>query len=210
MSFLYNVLPASSDERLQTQHLLLRPYQEDDATDFMQLLQESSATLLPAFGSRLARVHALEDARMQVQQLRSDWDTRRTFDFGVWLKDSKRYIGDVALKNLDRSVPKAELGMYVTDWPGTRALAQEALQAVVTFAFEQLGMNRVYLRCTQNNNFYGELAEVCGFTKEGVLRNDYRGADSDELLDLCYYGITRYDFEHQQQQQNAVHSDVTA
>ena len=203
MSFLYNTLPDTFDGHLTTQHLLLRPYQEDDASDFMRLLQENAALLAPAFGSRLARVHALEDARMQVQQLRTDWDSRRSFDFGVWLKDSERYIGDVALKNLDRSVPKAELGLYFSDWPDTRALALEALQAVSTFAFGQLGMNKLYLRCTNSNHFYGELAEEYGFRKEGLLRSDYRGANADELLDLSYYGFTRDDFEHLQQKSSA-------
>ncbi|WP_242923469.1 GNAT family N-acetyltransferase [Pontibacter liquoris] len=203
MSFLYNTQADKVAEQLETPHLLLRPYEEKDAGDFMRLLQENPTALSPAFGGRRARVHALEDARLQVQQLRSDWDTRRTFDFGVWLKESERYIGDVALKNLDRSIPKAELGLYFSDWPNTHDLAQEALHAVMEFAFDQLGMNKVYLRCTNSNNFYGELAQTCGFAKEGLLRSDYRGADSDELLDLCYYGITRKDFEKTQQKSSA-------
>lgn len=189
---------------METTHLILRPYQEGDEHEFMRLLQENTSYLNPAFSGRLARVRALDDARIQVQQLRTDWDNRRTFDFGVWRKEENSYIGDIALKNLDRSIPKAELALYFTDWPATRNLAQEAVEEVLQFAFSALKMNKVYLRCTHTNSSIGALVQSCGFLKEGVLRCDYRGADSDELLDLSYYGITRDDFDQMQRHQQEV------
>jgi RimJ/RimL family protein N-acetyltransferase len=130
MSLLYSTLPDAFDERLETEHLLLRPYQEGDEDGFMRLIKENSTALYPAFGGRLARVRVLEDARTQVAQLRTDWDNRRMFDFGVWLKADGTYIGDIALKNLERSVPKAEAALYFTDWPETRDYAREAVRRV--------------------------------------------------------------------------------
>lgn len=206
MNFLYNTLPDSYEEQLETEHLLLRPYQEGDESAFMRLLQESTAYLNPAFAGRLARVRVLEDARTQVRQLRTEWDNRRTFDFGVWQKEDNAYIGNVALKNLDRSIPKAELGLYFNQWPDNVKLAEEALQAVIRFAFDSLKMNKLYMRCTNANESYGALAEKNGFLKEGVLRNDYRGAGSDVLLDLSYYGLTREDFETTQQEEEQASS----
>ncbi|GAB3827619.1 GNAT family N-acetyltransferase [Pontibacter rugosus] len=206
MSFLYNTLPEALEEQIKTLNLTLRPYQEGDENDFMRLLQENHLYLAPAFSKRVARVKALDDARSQIRQLRSDWENRRTFDFGVWLKQDGTYIGNIALKNLDRSVPKAEVGLYFKDWPTTHQLAQEALDEVLSFAFDKLGMNKLYLRCTSTNVSYGELAQECGFRKEGVLRSDFRGTDAEELLDLSYYGLTRSDFEQVQQQQQETHS----
>ena len=203
MNFLYNTLSSSFEEQLDTAHLILRPYQEGDEGVFMHLLKENPNYLNPAFADRLVRVRVLEDARVQVRQLRTEWDNRRTFDFGVWEKKGNAYIGNIALKNLDRTIPKAEVGLYFTEWPANWDLAKEALQAVLQFAFDSLKMNKVYMRCTNANQTYGELAEDSGFLKEGVFRNDYRGADSDELLDLSYYGITRHDFERAQQQAKA-------
>jgi len=203
MSFLYNTLPNSHEEQLDTPHLTLRPYQEGDESDFMRLLKENTNYLNPAFAGRLARVRGLDDARTQVRQLRSEWENRRTFDFGVWQKEGNTYIGNIALKNLERSIPKAEVGLYFTEWPDSKNMAQEALQAVLQFAFDSLGMNKVYMRCTNANESFGELALANGFLKEGVLRNDYRGADSYELLDLSYYGLTRQDFEQAQQEEQA-------
>ncbi|MEJ8800924.1 GNAT family N-acetyltransferase [Pontibacter sp. H249] len=201
MNILHETLPESFDERIETAHLILRPYQEGDENDFMRLLMENTTTLTPAFGGRLARVRALDDARIQVKQLRTEWDNRKVFDFGVWTKPSNEYIGDIALKNLDRRVPKAELGLYFTSWPETKDLAVEALQAILKFAFETLHLNKVYLRCTASNSCYGELVEDFGFIKEGVIRSDYRGVDSEELLDLSYYGMTREDYKQTQHEE---------
>lgn len=181
--------------------MLLRPYQEGDESDFMRLLQENPTILNPAFIGRLARVRVLDDARTQVKQLRTEWDNRKMFDFGVWLKEGKNYIGDITLKNLNHRVPKAEVALYFSDWDSTSQLAREGLQAVLRFAFDTLKLNKVYMRCTVSNACYGELAESCGFVKEGVLRKDFKGADSEELLDLIYYGMTREDYELTQQEQ---------
>lgn len=210
MNFLYNTLPESYEEQLDTEHLILRPYQEGDENDFMRLLQENTAYLNPAFAGRLVRVRVLEDARTQVRQLRTQWDNRRTFDFGVWQKEDSSYIGNIALKNLDRSIPKAELGLYFTEWPKNKSLVQEALQAVLQFAFDSLKMNRLYMRCTSANESYGALAEKNGFVKEGVLRSDFRGTDTDELIDLSYYGLTRKDYEATQQMQEQANAAAMA
>lgn len=199
MSILHESLPESFEERIETAHLILRPYQEGDENDFMRLLQENASILNPAFGGRLARVRALDDARAQVKQLRTEWDNRKVFDFGVWTKTDHTYIGDIALKNLDHRIPKAELGLYFTSWPDTREPAMEALHAILKFAFDTLPLNKVYMRCTAANLCYGELVEDIGFQKEGIIRSDYRGADSDELLDLNYYGMTRPDYEYMKQ-----------
>ncbi|MFT2007434.1 GNAT family protein [Pontibacter sp. 13R65] len=199
MSYLYNILSEPFNERIETSQLVLRPYEEGDEPDFLRVLIENAAVLNPAFGNRLARVKVLEDARIQMRQLRTDWDNRKVFDFGVWLKEHDTYIGDVTLLNLDYKTPKAELGLYFTEWPDTRNYALQALQAITTFAFKNLTLQKVYLRCTETNAFMGELAEEAGFRLEGMLRDDYRGTTSNELLDLSYYGMTLPDFENQQQ-----------
>lgn len=206
MSLLFNILPESLKERLETEHLILRPYQEGDENDFMRVLQENTTTMYPAFSGRIARVKALEDARIQMQQLRTDWDNRKTFDFGVWMKADNTYLGDIALKNVDHKIPKAEIGLYFTGWPETKELVQEALQTILDFAFHALQLNKVYIRCTASNKFYGELAQENGFVEEGTLRSDFRGADSEELHDLTYFGMTREDFEAQRNQQESKNS----
>lgn len=208
MNALYQTTSGTLVEQLETDNLLLRPYQDGDEEDFMRLLQENAAILNPAFVGRLARVRVLEDARIQVKQLRTAWDNRKMFDFGVWIKDSKKYIGDIALKNLDHHIPKAELGLYFTNWPDTERYAQESLQAILSFGFTTLEFNKLYLRCTVANDFIGEVAESCGFLKEGVLRSDFKGVDSDELLDLNYYGMTRKDYHALLQQKEEKESTL--
>lgn len=206
MNFLYTPT-APYQEQLDTEHLLLRPYQEGDESDFMRLLQESTDYLTPAFVGRLSRVRVPDDARTQVLQLQTDWDSRRAFDFGVWQKTDQAYIGNIALKNLDRSIPKDELALYFGNWPQSKALAQEGLVAVLQFAFEQLQLNKVYMRCTLATEQMGELATENGFTKEGLLRSDYRQVGTNKLHDISYYGMTRPDFEKEQRR---IHAEAEA
>ncbi|MCC9165934.1 GNAT family N-acetyltransferase [Pontibacter harenae] len=210
MNLLYNTFLPSIESQISTENLLLRPYQEGDEGKFMQLLHENTEALTPAFVGRLGRVRVLEDARVQVRQLQTFWENRKEFDFGVWLKETESYIGDICIKNLDYKVPKAEVALYFTGLPETQQQVQEALRAIVKFAFDSLKLNKLYMRCTITNKFYGELAQATGFQNEGLFRNDFRGTDSDELLDVSYYGITRSDYEQSVEQQANINSEALA
>jgi len=50
---------------------------------------------------------------------------------------------------------------------------REALNAVVSFAFEQLGVHRVEAKTDPRNARTRALLERCGFALEGILRESY-------------------------------------
>ena len=180
---------------LRTERLLLRRYQITDALDFLQLLQKNKDRLSLAFPGRVAMTQKLENAEYFIRQMRADWQLKKVYEFGIWLQNTEQYMGDIALKNIEKRVPKGEIGYYLDAVAEGQGLACEALQAVTIFGFDNLALNKLFIKMpTQNQRSY-RLAERCGYTREGLLRQDFRSDEKTGLVDVYYYGMTRLDYE---------------
>jgi [ribosomal protein S5]-alanine N-acetyltransferase len=178
---------------LTSADLLLRPYREEDTAAFYQLIQENKARLAPAFPGRIRLTKNLEECRRLLLQFKSDWLLGQVYAFGIWEKASNAYIGEISLKNFDRSVPKAEIGYYLDLQAEGKGYGTQMLRALVRFAFEALNLNKVFLRSAIDNSRSYSLAERCGFRREGLMLQDFRDYQHN-LIDIYYYGLTRQDY----------------
>ncbi|MGV3642467.1 MAG: GNAT family N-acetyltransferase [Adhaeribacter sp.] len=178
---------------LGTEDLLLRPYQEADAPAFYQLIRDNEDRLAPAFPGRIRLTQSLDECRRLLLQFKSDWLLGQVYAFGIWEKASQAYIGDISLKNFDRSVPKAEIGYYLGRQVEGRGYGTQMLGALLHFAFRDLNLNKVFLRSATDNPRSYALAERCGFRREGLMHQDFRD-HNQHLIDIYYYGLTKSDY----------------
>jgi RimJ/RimL family protein N-acetyltransferase len=88
-----------------------------------------------------------------------------------------RLIGGTGLHRFDWQVPRFEVGYWVRRSEQGRGLISEAVQTLVRFAFDALQARRVEIRMSSTNLRSRAVAERCGFTLEGVLRQDSIGVD---------------------------------
>jgi RimJ/RimL family protein N-acetyltransferase len=178
---------------LTSADLWLRPYREEDAAAFHQLIRENEARLAPAFPGRVRLTRTLEECRRLLLQFKSDWQLGQVYAFGIWEKTTNGYIGDISLKNFDRSVPKAEIGYYLDHRVEGKGYGTQMLRLLVRFAFEELNLNKVFIRSAIDNRRSYALAERCGFQREGLMHQDFRD-NQQNLVDIYYYGLTRRDY----------------
>ena len=182
-----------AEKRLTSPRLLLRPYQEADTPVFYRLIKENKQRLAPVFPSRVRQVDSLDEARRYLLQFKADWLLGKSYAFGVWKQDTNQYLGDISLKNIDRSIPKAELGYYLDQKAEGFGYGLEMLKVIIRFAFEDAVLGKIFLRTPLDNARSYALAEKCGFRREGLLRQDFRD-NRKELIDVYYYGLTRSDY----------------
>src|SRR5262245_50931140 len=83
-----------------------------------------------------------------------------------------RLLGGTGLHRIDWSVPRFEIGYWRRSGTQGRGVISEAVRAVSRFAFDHLGARRVEIHMSSNNARSRAVAERCGFTLEGVLRQD--------------------------------------
>jgi RimJ/RimL family protein N-acetyltransferase len=178
---------------IETQRLLLRPWQPQDRHTLLDLLDANRQRLAIDFPVTLAAVRDAATAANFIEQKIREWHTRAGYQFGVWETASGQCVGLLSFKNIDWSVPKAELVYLLAAEAEGRGLMQEAARAGLTWGFERLDLERVYCNARPGNHRSGTLAKHLGFQAEGLLRHAFRGGDG-QLYDTTIYGLLRTEF----------------
>lgn len=101
--------------------------------------------------------------------------------------------GTIGLLNIDRKNLKAEYYIAMGEVSlKNKGISTEATKQLLFFAFDSLGLNKVYLYTETENLPAQKLFEKIGFLKEGCLKEDLflRG----KFIDRFIYGIQKRDF----------------
>jgi ribosomal-protein-serine acetyltransferase len=102
------------------------------------------------------------------------------FDGGV-------LVGCVALFHVEPRTHTGELGYWISEGTEGRGLVTKACHAIVDYAFEDLGLRRLEIKCAAGNTRSAAVAVRLGFTLEGRLRRvEPVGEVWDDLL---VYGL---------------------
>ena len=101
--------------------------------------------------------------------------------------------GTIGLLSIDTKNSKAEyyIAMGEVTLKG-KGVSTQASKLILEYAFEVLGLNRVYLFTETENIPAQRLFEKVGFVKEGCIRSDI--FSHGKFVDRYVYGITRTDF----------------
>jgi RimJ/RimL family protein N-acetyltransferase len=83
----------------------------------------------------------------------------------------------------------AEIGYWVGEEYWNRGIATEAVQAVTHYAFDTLGMMRVYAHVFEWNAASMRVLEKAGFQREGVMR--HAAMKDRQLIDQIMFGKVR-------------------
>lgn len=147
---------------LETEHLHLRKFEEQDAEFIFRLL--NSPGWLEFIGDR--NIKTLEDARYYI--LNGPMYSYNKFGFGsylVQLKNTHTPIGMCSLLKRD-TLDHVDLGFaFLPEYTG-KGLAYEAASATLNYAKKQFGINTMTAITIKKNNSSIRLIEKLGFTFE--------------------------------------------
>lgn len=125
----------------------------------------------------------------QLRALLSDWnDGIENFVFAVRMDG--RPIGLVNLDGLDWPNGHTEVGIALTegDLRG-QGLASEALSLLIRYAFEELGLHRIWARIIEDNQRSIRLFTKLGFLEEGRMRQHVRRRG--QFRDMLIFGLVQ-------------------
>lgn len=98
---------------------------------------------------------------------------KQVYQFIIIEKKTNKKIGSVYLRDVDSANQKCEFGIFIgeEEFLG-RGLGTEAAKLILHFAFEELRVNKVFLRLlAENQRAYKSYLKV-GFKEEGMSRQD--------------------------------------
>ena len=170
---------------LETERLLLRPFQFEDVDHVLTYSQD------PEFGRYLPipQPYTLGDAvEFVARKLLADWSTRPRFAIVL----GRQVVGGIGL-NINEHHEIAELGYGLARPLWNRGLTTEAARAVVAWGFDRYPLYKIYARAFLSNSGSWRVMEKLGMTREGVLRSHHqlRG----EHFDIASYGILRREWK---------------
>ncbi len=112
-----------------------------------------------------------------------------SFRWGVFLKENQsRMIGTAALHYWSRKNRRIELGADLHKDYHRRGLITEVTSRIIDYAFCDLGVNRIELRCHPDNTGSVTIAGKLGFVLEGTLRQ-YVFVPRKGLVDEAVYSL---------------------
>lgn len=142
---------------------------------------------------------ALHDSERRIRDGLAQFVEGRGVDAGIFAGGELR--GFVGLFHIDSRFKSAEIGYWLDAEAEGQGLARRAASALLDYAFTELGLHRVDLRCAATNARSIRLAERLGFSLEGRQRKaDEIGG---EWLDLLCYGLLDEEWRGQQQTRQA-------
>lgn len=168
-----------------TPHASLRELRPEDAPGMLEWMHDE--TIAQVFTQRFQDV-TLQDALAFIEG--ADQDPHMLH---LAIRDEHdEYMGTVSLKHIDEHDLNAEYAISTRAKAHGTGLAKKATEEILAIAFDELGLNKVYLNVKESNaravGFYRKM----GFVEEGCARQQMR--TSDGFVDLLWFGILKDEF----------------
>lgn len=174
---------------LRTPRLTLRAARMSDAPDMYAYSRDPE----------VAR-HVLWDAHASIHQTRGyirfllrQYRSGAPSTFVIELTAERRVIGTIGLMWIQKENRSAEIGYSLSRSYWNRGLMTEAVEAILSFCFDTLRLNRVEAQHETDNPASGAVMRHTGMRREGTLRQ--RIYNKGRFVDVELYAIVRADYE---------------
>jgi RimJ/RimL family protein N-acetyltransferase len=174
----------------------LREYRKEDIPLAQQYLNDPETRSL--LNPSVAYPYTLADEEKWFEENSADNDI---YSFAIETLADGKYIGGCGINGIRWTSRVAKLGIFIGDkdyWG--RGYGSDAMEVLVRICFAQMNMNKVCLNVFSFNKRARRCYEKCGFSVEGVLRQEVyaNGRYHDEIA----MGLLRSEWEERQKEGN--------
>ncbi|SDD91452.1 ribosomal-protein-alanine N-acetyltransferase [Mucilaginibacter pineti] len=155
---------------LTTERLVLRRFSADDAADFFEV--RSNEAVMQYIARPLAKT--LEDALALLKVIDDLLTSNNGITWCISLKNDSRFIGSIGFWRIEKENHRAEIGYLLNPAYHGRDIMQEALDVVLNFGFEIIGLHSVAAKVDPHNFASIKLLERNNFVREGYFKENYR------------------------------------
>ncbi|MFS0558942.1 GNAT family N-acetyltransferase [Brevibacillus sp. 179-C9.3 HS] len=180
---------------LHTDEILLRPLQQKDAAELLELRLRNHDFLQPFEPIRSASFLTLAEQQEQISQAQKAFELGTAYAFGVFSRESEKMVGRVALSNVTRGAwQNATIGYFMDLTCNGKGYTTSAVKLALHFAFSDAGLHRVQAAVMPRNKPSIRVLEKNRFRQEGLsLRYlQINGVWEDHLI----YALTAEEWSH--------------
>ena len=153
---------------ITTERLLLRPPQANDGIAVNKAVIESFTELKP-WMPWAQKSPSVEASEIWCRESISEWALRKELPLLIFDHDNN-LIGSTGFNVINWEVPSLEIGYWIRTSCTGKGYASEAVTALCHYAFKQLKVKRVGIRCDADNMPSRKVPLKLGFEEEGIFR----------------------------------------
>lgn len=163
-------------------------------SEFFQLIEDNKSHIentFPVTLSSCSTVAKTEDFFDKNKRKERDADG---YYFYIRNTETKKLIGYVCIKNVNRSIMKCELAYFIDKNFEGKGIISKAVSQTIGFCFNELTMNKVYICTSKINAASQKIATKQGFQQEGILREEFKNG-KEILEDIVYFGLLKSEYQ---------------
>lgn len=180
--------------RLETRRLILRRFEMDDLEAIYEnCWRHKSVTQWTSY----APMDCLADVQNNAKMFTEKWlcyENPRRYSWAIEEKATGEVIGRMFGMNPDDSIRQVDLAYEMGPAWWNRGLMTEAVQATLSFFFEQVGLNRVFAYHAPENPASGRVMQKCGMVYEGTLRQARKC--NHGIIDVVCYSMLASEYKN--------------
>ncbi len=162
----------------------LRKLAVDDAEGMLEWMHDPSVSSVFAQDFQSMSIVDVE------QFIASAYDDPVSLHLAIAGEDGE-YLGTISLKSIDKENGNAEYAISTRSKAHGSGIARRATEDLLDFAFNVLGLHRVYLDVKESNGRAVSFYRKIGFVEEGCFREHLR--DGDRFESLLWFAMTEDD-----------------
>lgn len=109
-----------------------------------------------------------KEVRDYIRKMREKFAAGTGLVTGVWFQG--RLVGAIGFVNLELESRWAEIGYWLDAQAQGQGIITRSCRALINYAFDDLQLNRIVIRCAEGNLKSRAIPEKLGFQLEGQLR----------------------------------------
>ncbi|TLS38197.1 GNAT family N-acetyltransferase [Pseudalkalibacillus caeni] len=173
---------------LDTDRMLLREINKEDAVDIFAYASDYDV----AKETMWKQHETIEDSYDYIEHVKKSFEERKSITWGIVHKEDHKLIGACGFGVLNESDHMGEIGYVLSKVYWGEGYAPEAVEAMIKYGFEEMGLNRIQARCSKTNPSSERVMQKVGMEYEGTLRqNKYVNG---QYIDKKMYSILREDW----------------
>lgn len=128
---------------------------------------------------------SIEDTKLFIEMTKKQFAANNGFQAGIWYKGNM--AGVIGFHGMNWASKSTSIGYWLDERYQGSGVMTKSCKAFIEYAFGELYLNRVEVRCAEKNSRSRAIPERLGFVKEGIMRE----AEwlYDHYVDHVVYGV---------------------
>ncbi|MFT3744900.1 MAG: GNAT family protein [Pyrinomonadaceae bacterium] len=169
--------------------VVVRNFKDSDAEDIFATVHRNIDHL--HFMHWIKPDYSLNDAFEFLERSKNNAEKGESLSLGIFADDA--FIGSIGFVHFEMAARRTEIGYWIdAAFEGTGVISR-ACERLIDYAFNDLGMNRIEIRCSAENMRSAAIPKRFGFKKEAHLRQ--QELRQGRLHDFLIFGLLRSEWE---------------